>query len=55
MQEALERRMQRTLVVKEKQKDIVQYRKVTIAELRLRRQVPTTSHIILPDTYNLRV
>jgi len=38
MQEALERRMQRTLVVKEKQLDIIRYRKVTIAELRLRRQ-----------------
>eukprot|EP00116_Pleurobrachia_bachei_P003173 sb/3463435/ len=35
---AEERRAQRILVVREKQADIVRYRKVTMAELRLRRQ-----------------
>lgn len=43
-----EKRRQRILVVREKQAGIVKYRKVTMAELRLRRQVllVTFSHLL---------
>ena len=37
--QADEKRRQRILVVREKQAGIIMYRKVTMAELRLRRQV----------------